>query len=181
MRRSGKKLSSDELYRRYKRDYKLAARRMERVQHRVMDSEMMDKDDFFRVYESTKGDLDEYSKNINKDKPTQQEVIDFIVSDQRYEMSKGQAKALEMSLSMRIGVKKTKKEKYYKDEEGRTIYPEAIRKGIFSDEIGSIWEDIKRDRAIMKEAGYKKEKIEDEIAHTYFGSPKGKQRRKIRI
>lgn len=180
MRRNRKKISRDELYRRYKRDYKLAARRMERVQHRVMDSEMMDKDDFFRVYESTKGDLDEYSKNIDKDKPTQQEVIDFIVSDQRYEMTKAQAKALEMSLSMRIGVEKTEKGKYYKDEQGRTIFPESIRRGTFADEIGTTWDEIRRERARMAEEGYTKEQMEDEIAHTYFGSPKGKQRRKIR-
>lgn len=180
MRRSGRKISNDELYRRYRRDYKLAAIKLERRQHRVMDSEMMDKADFFRVYESTKGDLEEYSRNINKKKPTKQEVIDFIVSDQRYEMTKAQAKALEMSLSMRMGVEKTPKGKYYKDEQGRTIYPESIRRGTFADEIGTTWEDIKRDRALMAEQGYTKEQMEDEIAHTYFGSPKGKQRRKIR-
>ena len=92
------KLTNDELYRRYSRDYNKIQNRLYRQTKRRMFSEKMTKEQFLTFYSARKNDMEEYAENMGYEKPRSQSVIDSIISDQKYKLSIRQARVIKMSL-----------------------------------------------------------------------------------
>lgn len=188
-----------EIYRRYKRDYKLRKRRMDK-KGRSMDTAMLDESDFFTNYESAKNDM--ISDLFHRRKKTEvspQKVIDRIISDQTYDVSIRQARAYKEALQnstddwdddwpQRV-VKRSYYDKYgiYHAKgtiERVPITPENIRSGAFglplydekeklvgfTDVLGDLFENIRDFRAKEFAKGKTAEEVRDSVRSTYFGS-----------
>lgn len=179
-----KELYQEELYRRYKRDYKLRERRLSRKYGSdfEMDDPMMSKADFFREFNSYKNDITEYERNtnINAKEPSSQRVIDVIVSDQAFDISIREARAFKEALD-------------YSTDDWESRFPKGqrpnlttqnIRRGLFGERIydekgkvkettgalGDMFKAIREYRERRFEEGASKEKVRDEVRSTFFGS-----------
>lgn len=164
----------DELYRRYKRDYRVAARRMDRAGDK-MHTPMESKEDFFTDYMERKNDLENYAENMRKSgRVSPQEVIDSIISDQRYKMSIRQARAFALYLS-------SENPDGWDDR-----LPKApatltnIRRGRFKDLLDeTLFDEItkyrERRRKELQDLGYSRKDINEilvkEVRETIIGSP----------
>ena len=168
--RSRKRITKDEAYRRYKRDYKLKESRMRKHYGREMDTPMMGKDDFEMAFEAYKADMERYAKGIGAPKPSAQNVVDTIVSDQMYETSIRQARAYKTALE--DSVDDWDSEWPGNDETGeRTpITPQNIRQGKFDEPLEDIFDMIRAFREAEAKKGRSKRAIREEVSRTFFGS-----------
>lgn len=178
-------LYQEELYRRYRRDYKLRKRRLSRKYGSdfEMDDPMMSKADFFREFNSYKNDITEYERNtnINAKPPSSQRVIDVIVSDQAFDISVREARAYKEALD-------------YSTDDWESKFPKGqrpnltiqnIRRGLFGERIydeegdvkdvtgvlGDTFDMIRAYRKRRFEEGASKRQVWEEVAQTFFGSP----------
>lgn len=165
---AAKAASAEILYKRYKREYKLRSRRMER-RHESMDDEMYSKDKFFEQYESFKNDMAESYGNIGRKKPSSQDVIDALVSDQQYEISLPQARALKMSIENRYDDVIADWPKN-KEGERRALTPQNIRRGFFDEQTKETWKLVREAWKNGREKGLDWTEIQDEIDRNIFGS-----------
>lgn len=188
-----------EIYRRYRRDYKLRANRMER-KGRQMDTAMLDENQFFQLYDSSKNDMISESWHKRKKKDvTPQQVIDRIVSDQMYDISIRQARAYRELLSRstddwdskwkkrvvknsyidRDGVYHAKgdveripinEENIRADFFGKPIFDDDGKLTGFTDVLGDLFQNIRDFREREFEKGRSAEDIRNDVRETFFGS-----------
>lgn len=166
---SAKNASAEILYKRYVREYRLRAIKMDRRGEK-MDDEMYTKSSFFEQYESKKTDMKEFSANTGRRMPSSTDVIDFLVSDQQYEISLPQARALKMSIENRYDDVIAD---WPKNEEGerRALTPQNIRRGFFEEQTKETWKLVREAWENGRKAGWDWKKIQDEIDRNIFGSP----------
>lgn len=166
---SAKNASAEILYKRYVREYRLRAIKMDRRGEK-MDDEMYTKSSFFEQYESKKTDMKEFSANTGRRMPSSTDVIDFLVSDQQYEISLPQARALKMSIENRYDDVIAD---WPKNEEGerRALTPQNIRRGFFEEQTEETWKLVRKAWKDGREKGWDWERIQDEIDRNIFGSP----------
>lgn len=180
--RSRKRVNLDEAYRRYKRDYRIRERRMKNRGF-TMDTRMLSKDDFSVSYNAYKNDMEDYAINMGSRKPTAQQIIDTIVSDQSFDISIRQARAYKEALE--YATEDWDSEWPTWDGEERVpLTLSNIRKGFFGERLfdengedigfsgpmGDIFDMIRAYRKRRFEEGATPEDVRDEVRSTFFGS-----------
>lgn len=182
------KITDDELYRRYSRDYNKISNRLYRNLKRRMFTEKMTKDDFLTFYKARKNDMEEYADNMGSEKPRSQSVIDSIISDQKYKLSIRQARVIRQSLEAdHTGWDDhwPKKIQFIPGTNGKVketrvaLTEENIRQGWFDAWARDIWDRVrwwrKQRREELERQGKSKKEIdgilEDEVVEVFDFSP----------